>query len=288
MTSISPTSAEMTPPWMQALNPTAFARAWFDQTGFARRAEMRLAATTVDDNNWRDVLLPVAQDLLAEGRESIRNRFLKDNDGAIYIGGMALIMDSLLKAVFTRITRDQHKPLTLIATGGYGRGELAPASDIDLLFLTPKQADQTVGITRGEGMGCIGVIGGNQFSRTKPHQRFFKPVSSNLFSKKGTGAEINPGQRLGTTGNAEGNEKVVFPRRQKIIFDQSPRRNDADNSTLERAFIAALFCLSRQGICISATIWGRSVTGSTCRREMNVFTVLLISMRLLCRRIRQS
>ena len=142
MTSISPTSAEMTPPWMQALNPSAFARAWFDQTGFARRAEMRLAATTVDDNNWRDVLLPVAQDLLAEGRESIRNRFLKDNDGAIYIGGMALIMDSLLKAVFTRITRDQHKPLTLIATGGYGRGELAPASDIDLLFLTPKQADR--------------------------------------------------------------------------------------------------------------------------------------------------
>ena len=56
------------PPWMQALNPSAFARAWFDQTGFARRAEMRLAATTVDDANWRDVLLPVARDLLVEGR----------------------------------------------------------------------------------------------------------------------------------------------------------------------------------------------------------------------------
>ena len=51
-------------------------------------------------------------------------------------------MDSLLKAIFTRITRDQDKSLTLIATGGYGRGELAPASDIDLLFLTPKQVDR--------------------------------------------------------------------------------------------------------------------------------------------------
>lgn len=143
MTSTTEPSPETdTPPWMQALDPSGFAASWFDQTGFAKRATKRIAATVVKDDRFQEALLPVARDLLAEGREAIRSRFLKDNDGAIYIGGMALIMDSLLKALFNRINQDQDNALTLIATGGYGRGELAPASDIDLLFLTPLQADR--------------------------------------------------------------------------------------------------------------------------------------------------
>ena len=132
------------PPWLTALDPSAYAIPWFRSSRLASRVEKTLSAARIAKGREREVLLPLARDLLAGGREAIRDRFLKDNDGSLYVGAYALLMDSLVRNLFRRVAGKDSERFALVATGGYGRGGLAPCSDIDLLFLTDVQPGKAV------------------------------------------------------------------------------------------------------------------------------------------------
>ena len=82
---------------------------------------------------------------LTAGCAEIRRRFEATGDGAATIREQCFLMDQLIRALFDLVTQliyPLHNPtsgerLAIVAVGGYGRGELAPYSDIDLLFLLP-------------------------------------------------------------------------------------------------------------------------------------------------------
>ncbi|MFT6806549.1 MAG: [protein-PII] uridylyltransferase, partial [Glaciecola sp.] len=52
--------------------------------------------------------------------------------------GRATLVDALLKHIWQLMDLHKEPHLALIAVGGYGRGQLQPHSDIDLLLLSKK------------------------------------------------------------------------------------------------------------------------------------------------------
>ena len=81
----------------------------------------------------------------AEMDAEIRQRFEAGASGTETVRGLSFLMDQLIRALYDFVgshvyplanpTSGEH--MAVVAVGGYGRGELAPYSDIDLLFLLP-------------------------------------------------------------------------------------------------------------------------------------------------------
>jgi [protein-PII] uridylyltransferase len=108
-----------------------------------------LAAASRDPSGATSELQAILRRHLAEGRSEIKRRFDANPRGA----GVGLacaheasfLIDQLIRCLFDYAIERAYplanptsaERLSLAAVGGYGRGELAPHSDIDLLFLLP-------------------------------------------------------------------------------------------------------------------------------------------------------
>ncbi len=85
-------------------------------------------------------LLNLYRENLKAGRELLRSRFNVGADPRLLVYMRAWHVDQILIRLFQHFAADAD--CTLLAVGGYGRGELHPASDIDLLILLPDQQSQ--------------------------------------------------------------------------------------------------------------------------------------------------
>src|SRR5690606_31786879 len=100
----------------------------------------------------RPAAVATFREALETGRTEVRRRFETAHDGSTAAAELSYLLDQLLRSLHEYATQrvyPQANPstaerLAMVATGGYGRGELAPYSDIDLLFLIPYKRTPTI------------------------------------------------------------------------------------------------------------------------------------------------
>ena len=135
------TTAEAIPSERRPRSP-ATAPAYCDVS--SAKAEIdRLRSEATPDA--RPAIVARLKRLLKEARAAAEAELLAGAEGRDCAHGISLFTDELVRLVYEDVVRhvvesgipSEGERMAVVATGGYGRGLLAPRSDIDLLFLLP-------------------------------------------------------------------------------------------------------------------------------------------------------
>lgn len=91
-------------------------------------------------------VLEILQAALANGREEIKRRLGESpSQGYRASAEQAFLVDQIVRLIYDYVTfhaypaanRSASERVAVLAVGGYGRGEMAPHSDVDIAFVTP-------------------------------------------------------------------------------------------------------------------------------------------------------
>lgn len=114
-----------------------------DVDGLRRECETILKRGSMKLLEMRAALLPIFRRASNEGREKARELLSRDGSGLNCAERISWVQDQLIAAIYETVTKHLYKAaaekVAVTAVGGYGRGTLAPGSDIDLLFVLPSK-----------------------------------------------------------------------------------------------------------------------------------------------------
>lgn len=87
-------------------------------------------------------LVPALRKEIQEGQAALNAAYLANPDADAILHGRAALVDQVLRKMWQ--CRHLSEEPALVAVGGYGRGELYPCSDVDILILLPDNAAEQV------------------------------------------------------------------------------------------------------------------------------------------------
>jgi len=96
-----------------------------------------ITALQAELNSANNLVQPLRQ-VIESASNILDERYKANLSITEIVSGRAWAIDQILKLAWQAQPWPDEKDISLVAVGGYGRGELLPHSDIDLLILTRK------------------------------------------------------------------------------------------------------------------------------------------------------
>jgi [protein-PII] uridylyltransferase len=86
--------------------------------------------------------LPLFRGFLEQGQHILKQKFSTSTSVPLLVRARSWLVDQLLVRAWTIFMKEHAGNAAFVAVGGYGRSELMPGSDIDLLVLLPDNAEE--------------------------------------------------------------------------------------------------------------------------------------------------